>query len=152
MKLTNRKRNLLNFRTNYNFLIPLLLLFQITLPGVVLCIEADGQIVLESSNAESCSDYVSYSNHNQDSYIESINYAEYGHCGECIDIRISESSSEKKAISSKNFNPGIDIYAFAAYVLSPFRFHDVSSQRFIIQESPPNNTFLDSLQTTVIIC
>ncbi|MEW6144119.1 MAG: hypothetical protein AB1598_03765 [Thermodesulfobacteriota bacterium] len=148
----NRKRDYVHLRHYYNILIPLLLLFQITLPGIVLCFGADGHIALENKNVGYCCGSISISMNTQQSDLKTIGYSESTHCGDCTDIRISENSSGKKVVSSNELESHIGIYAFVVYVLSLPMFEETSMKKTLIQESPKTNPSLDSLQTTILIC
>ena len=78
--------------------------------------------------------------------------SELARAGEISPIQISDNNSEKKVISSNDLMSEIDIYAFAAYILSSLRSQENASHRLIIQDVPTSITFLDSLQSTVLTC
>lgn len=152
MEFMNRKREYIHLRHYYNILIPLLLLFQITLPGIVLCFGLDGHIALENKNVGNCCGSILVSMNTQQSDLKTAGYSETTHCGDCTDIRISQNSSEKKVVSSNELESRIGIYAFVAYVLSPPMFEETSNKKILFQEFPKVNPNLDFLQTTKLIC
>lgn len=152
MKLSIQKFNKSQIGTFCSFALPLILLLQISLPGVVLCFGTDGHITLENYASGFCCDYDSSFSQNQDSYLETSNYSKTKPCGTCVDVRTSDNNSEKKLISSNDVMPEIGVYAFAAYVLSSLWSQENLNQRFIIQDIPTSINFLDSLQTTVLTC
>ena len=135
-----------------SFVLPLILLLQMSLPGVVLCFGTDGHIALENYTSGFCCDYDLNTSQNRDLYLESLNYSKTNHCGTCVDVRTSDNNSENKLISSNDVMPEIDIYAFAAYVLSSLWSQKNTSHILTIHDIPSSFTFLDSLQTTVITC
>ena len=146
----NPKRDYFNFRSYYNIRIPLFLLFQITLPGIVLCFGTDGHVALENNDLAYCCESISISK--PQSVLQTTNFSETTQCGDCIDVRISESSSEKKVVSSNALKSHIDMHAFVASVLSLPGFEETSINKTLIQASPQINQHLNSLQTTILIC
>lgn len=149
---TNRKRDYIPLRHYYNILIPLLLLFQTTLPGIVLCFGTDGHIALENENVGYCCSSAAISMNTQKSDLKTAGYSETAHCGDCTDIGISKSRSEKKAVSSTELESNIGMHALVAYVLSLSMFEETLVAKTHYQESFNINPNLDSLQTTKLIC
>ncbi len=141
-----------SFGTFCSFAIPLILLLQLSLPGVALCFGSDGHVSLESNEMGVCCDYLSDSDYSPYLFSKTENYLGPNHCGTCVDVRISDNNSENKVTSSNNLTPEIDLRALASYVLPSLLFQENSNQRFIIKDIPTSDTFLDSLQTTVITC
>lgn len=79
--------------------LPLVLLFQITVPGAALCLEADGGASVESYINGLCADSVAALHDHEESH-ETFHSAECGHdahCVECVDIPLSEKLTGKKA-------------------------------------------------------
>ena len=152
MKLTMLKFKKFHIGTLSSFFLPLRLLLQMSLPGVVLCFGTDGHIALENYTSGFCCDYDLNTSQNQDQYLESLNYSKTNHCGTCVDVRTSDINYENKLISSNLVMPEINVYAFTAYVLSSLWSQENLNQRFIIQDIPTSINLLDSLQTTVLTC
>ena len=152
MKLNLKRFDKSFLRTFCSINLPLILLLQISLPGVALCIGSDGHAALESYSEGLCNEITSESQHNSNYSIQTINSSNSKHCGSCIDIPISDNESENKVISSNNLTPKIDIHALAVYKLTSQVSLETSSHHSIVQELPSNISFLDSLHTTVLTC
>ncbi len=137
-----------------SFAIPLILLLQISLPGVALCIGVDGHTALESYSEGLCNEVNSdsQSQNNSDFSLETLNSSNNQHCGSCIDIPISDINSENKLISSNDLTLEINIHQLAVYQFTSRMFLETSSINLVVQELLPNRSLLDSLHTTVITC
>lgn len=142
------------FQSFYTLPIAFLLVLQVSLPGVVLCLGSDGHIEFENNTKSLCSE--SFANFDSNKIIDLNNntgiLSDTGHCGPCVDISISENKSEKIIVSTNNLDSQINMYALAAYVIYPFTFEENFSHATLIRKPPRNNSFLDSLQTTILIC
>lgn len=154
MKMSIHKFDNSSFGTFCSFVLPLILLLQISIPGIALCIGSDGHVALENYSDGLCNEMVSESEslNNSYSFRRTLNSLNSQHCGRCVDVLISDNNSENKVTSLNNLTPEIDLHALAAYVLPPLWFQENSNQRLLIQDIPTSYTFLDSLQTTVITC
>lgn len=152
MKKISTYLNKRRFQSFYGIAIVLLMLMQISLPGLVLCFGTDGHVLLETSTNGFCCESISNSDYVSYPFLKTENNFRSNHCGTCVDVQISDSNSEDKIISSNDLMPEIDIHAFSAYALSSERPEEYSGQSLIVQELPTGNTFLDSIQTTIIIC
>ncbi len=154
MKLNIKRFDKSYIGTFSSFFIPLIVLLQISLPGVALCIGSDGHTSLESYSEGLCNEITSNpeSLNNSTFSLEALNNSYSQHCGSCIDIPISDKNTEYKVISSNDLMPEIDIHQFVVYQLTPQESFEISSNHLIIQKLPYNVSFLDSLHTTVITC
>ena len=154
MKLNIKRFDKSFLRTFCSISLPLILLLQISLPGVVLCIGSDGHASLESYSEGLCNEITSKSEsqHNADFSLETLNSSNNQHCGSCVDIPISDNNTENKVISSNDLMPGIDMHALAVYQLRPQVSLETSSHHSIVQKLPNIIGFLESLHTTVTIC
>ena len=79
--------------------LPLVLLFQITVPGAALCLEADGGASVESYVNGLCADSVAALHDHEEAHetFHSAECAHDAHCVECVDIPLSEKLTGKKA-------------------------------------------------------
>jgi len=154
MKLRIKKFDKSRIGTFCSFVLPLILLLQISLPGVALCFGSDGHVALENYYDGLCNEIISKSDSqdNNNSINRTINSSNNRHCNTCIDIPTTDNNTENKLISSNDVMPEIDIHQFVVYQLTSQMYLEASSQSFIVQELPTGNTFLDSIQTTIIIC
>ncbi len=154
MKLSIQKFNKSRIGTFCSFVLPLILLLQISLPGVALCFGSDGHVALENYYDGLCNEIISKSNSqdNNNSIVRTINSSNNRHCNTCIDIPTTDNNTENKVLSSNDMMPEMDIHGLSAYMLSPERPQEHSRQSLMVQELPTGNTFLDSIQTTIIIC
>jgi hypothetical protein len=154
MKLSIQKFNTPFLGTFRSFAIALILLLQISLPGVALCIGFDGHTALESYSEGLCNEVNSKfaSQNNSDLFLGTLNSSNNQHCGSCIDIPISDINSENKLISSNDLTLKINIHQLAVYQFTSRMFLETSSINLVVQELLPNRSLLDSLQTTVITC
>jgi hypothetical protein len=154
MKLSIQKFNKSFLGTFRSFAIALILLLQISLPGVALCIGFDGHTALESYSEGLCNEFNSKfaSQNNSDLFLETLNSSNNQHCGSCIDIPISDINSENKLISSNDLTLEINIHQLAVYQFTSRMFLETSSINLVVQELLPNRSLLDSLHTTVITC
>jgi len=136
------------------FAIPLILLLQISLPGVALCIGVDGHTALESYSEGQCDEInsESQSQNNSDFSLETSNSSNSQHCGSCIDIPILDKNAEYKVMSSNDLALEIDIHQLTVYQLTSQMFVETSSINLVVQEVQSNRSLLDSLHTTVITC
>ena len=137
-----------------SFFLPLVLLLQISLPGVALCIGSDGHAAIESYSEGQCDEINPDSSfdHIYDYFSEAVTKSNHSHCGTCIDIPFSDNNSENKVISSNNLIPDIDIHQFAVYQISPRVFFESSGQPTLVQKSHSDISIIKSLHTTVITC
>ena len=154
MKLSIKRFDKSYIGTFCSFFIPLILLLQISLPGVALCIGSDGHMSLENYSEGLCNEITSNSEgqHNSNFSFLTLNSLNSQHCGSCVDIPISDNNTKNKVISSNDLIPEIDIHALAVYQLTPQVPIETSSHHSIVKELPFNISFLKSLQTTVITC
>jgi len=154
MRMSIKKFDKSRFGTFCSFAIPLVLLLQISLPGVALCLGSDGHVALENYSDGLCNEIISKSESqdNNNPFLQSLNSSSNRHCSTCIDIPISKNETENKIISSNDLMPEIDIHAFAVYRLKSQTPLENSSQYLSVRELPIESTFLDSLQTTVLTC
>ncbi len=141
-----------SFRSVYTAFIVLLMLLQMLLPGVALCFGTDGHITLESYDSGLCCESVLKPISNDDWYPDITDHSKINRCGPCVDVRVSDNNSEHKLLSSIDVAPLIDAYAFAAYVIPSFWFQENFKQGLIRQELPVGNSFLETLQTNILIC
>lgn len=154
MKLSIQKFNRSHTRTYCSIVLPLILLLQISLPGVALCIGYDGHTALESYSDGLCNESNLYTESQNDSdyYLENHNPTNDQHCGSCIDIPISDKNTEYKVISSNDLMPEIDIHQFAVYQITTQVSFETSNNILLVPEFPSKISFLESLHTTVITC
>lgn len=154
MKLSIKKFEKSRTRILRGFAVPLILLLQISLPGVALCIGYDGHTALENFSEGLCSEgkLSSESQNIIDYYLQALNSPNSQHCGICIDIPISDKNSENKVISSNDLLANIDVLQFALYKLADRASIETLNNHFILRESPSNFLFIASLHTTVITC
>jgi hypothetical protein len=75
-----------------SFVLPLILLLQISLPGVALYLGSDGHVALENYSEGLCNEIISKSESqdNNNSFLQTLNSSTNRHCNTCIDILISE--------------------------------------------------------------
>jgi len=154
MRLSINKFDKSRFGTFCNFAVPLILLLQLSLPGVALCFGADGHVALESYSQGLC-DGVSSEFSSQDSsisFLQTLNNSDSRHCGACIDIPITDNNSENKVTALNNLTAEIDIHAFSVFQLKSQMPLESSRQSLLTEELPTYKSFLESLQTTVITC
>lgn len=98
--------------------LPLVLLFQITVPGAALCLEADGGASVESYVNGLCADSVA-ALHDHDEAHETFHSAECGHdahCVECVDIPLSEKLTGKKAHTQNDADAQMSAHMLAVTV------------------------------------
>lgn len=79
--------------------LPLVLLFQITVPGAALCLEADGGASVENYVNGLCADSAAALHGTEESHetFHSLECGHEAHCIECVDIPLSEKLTGKKA-------------------------------------------------------
>ena len=154
MKWSLKKFDKSHTGTFISLAVPLILLLQISLPGVVLCIGSDGHAALESYSEGLCNEITSKpeSQHNSNLSFQTLNSSNNQHCGSCVDIPISDNNTKNKVISSNDLMPEIDMHALAVYQLTPQVPLEISSHHSLVYELPSNISFLDSLHTTVLTC
>jgi len=133
-----------------SFILPLVFLLQISLPGVALCIGSDGHAAIESYSEGQCDEI--NPDFTSDHYSEALTKSNHSHCGTCIDIPFSDNNTENKVTSSNNLMPEIDVYQFVVYQISPQVFIETSNHPIIVQESHSDTSILKSLHTTVLTC
>ena len=148
MSVNLKKFDTSRFGTFCSFMLPLILLLQLSLPGVALCLEQDGNVELETYANGTC--------YEKSSGTPAVIHLSEGisseHCGSCIDIPTTDKNSEYKAVSSNDLTPEIDIHAFLVYELTPEVPLGTPGQVLLVQEILNYKSFLDSLHTTVITC
>ena len=154
MKLSIHKFDKPHIRSFCSFALPLILLLLISLPGVALCFGSDGHVALERYSEELCNEVGSASDSGEstNSFLRNLNNTNAQHCGTCVDIPISDNTSEVKVISSNDLMPEIDLHSLVTYVSSTDLFIENLNPTDITQDLPKNNYLLDTLQTTIIIC
>lgn len=154
MKLSKQQSNKCPIKSFCSYFLPLILVFQLSLPGIALCFGINGHVALENYSDGLCNEVITESASRNPSKFstQNIDDSNNQHCGPCVDIRISDDNSEIKLTSSKGLIPEIDIYAFVAYVLSSPMLEETSIKKTLIQESPKTLPSLDSLLTTILIC
>jgi len=100
MKKTKRIKTFVRrFAGAARLLLPLVLLFQITVPGAALCLEADGGASVENYVNGLCADSVAALHATEESLetFQSLECGQEAHCIECVDIPLSEKLTGKKA-------------------------------------------------------
>jgi hypothetical protein len=134
--------------------LPIILLMQISLPGIAMCFGLDGHVELETYTEGLCNEGNTVTESQKSARIlRSLTNSSTQHCGVCIDIPTADKNSEHKALSSNDLMPAIDIHALAAYQYTPEASLDTLGQSFfIVEDFPVYRSFLHSLQTTVITC
>ncbi|GJM16867.1 MAG: hypothetical protein DHS20C13_21940 [Thermodesulfobacteriota bacterium] len=154
MKLSIQKFNKYRIGTFCSLAVPLILLLQISLPGVALCIGFDGHTALESYSEGLCNENTlnTAAQSNSDYYLKNLNSSNDQHCGICIDIPISDKNTEYKAVSSNDLMPEIDIHQFVVYQITTQVFFESPNHNSFDQELPSKISFLELLHTTVITC
>ena len=154
MRLSINKFDMSRFGTFCSFAIPLILLLQLSLPGLALCLGADGHVALESYSRGLCDEISSEfaSQESSLSFIQTLSNSNTKHCGACIDIPIADSNSKNKVAASNNLAAEIDIHAFSVFQLKSQIPLGSPGQSLLAEELPTYKSFLDSLQTTVITC
>lgn len=154
MKLSKQKNDKCPIKSFCSYVLPLILVFQLSLPGIALCFGINGHVALENYSDGQCNEMISVSASRNPSIfsLHNLNNSNSQHCGPCVDIRISDDNSENKLISSKGLIPEIDIHAFVAYVLPLSIFEETPIKKTLIKESPKAHPTLDSLQATILIC
>lgn len=119
MKRVRRIKALIRrFAGAAKLLLPLVLLFQITVPGAALCLEADGGASVESYINGLCADSVASLHEHEDegSTFHSEECAHDAHCVECVDIPLSEKLTGKKAHTQNDADAQISTYTLAVTV------------------------------------
>jgi len=154
MKSSIQKFNEPHIGTFCSLVIPLILLLQISLPGVAICLGSDGHAALESYSEGLCNEMTSKSEsqHNSTLSLQSANSLNSRHCGSCIDIPISDDNTENKVMPSNDLMSEIDIHSLAVYQLTSQISIETTSQSLIVQELITGKNFLDTLQTTILTC
>lgn len=146
MKFT--KPDKYRIRTFCRLMLPLILLLQLSLPGVALCLEQDGNVELETYANGACYE----KNSGATAVIHSFEGTGSEHCGSCIDIPTTDKNSEYKAVSLNDLTPEIDLHSFAVYKLSSLVLLEAPDRNFISEESNSFDSLLETLRMTVITC
>lgn len=119
MKRTKRiKAFVRRFAGAAKLVLPLVLLFQITVPGAALCLEADGGASVENYVNGLCADSVAALHEPGESH-ETLHSAECGHeehCVECVDIPILEKLTGKKAHGQNDADAQIAAHMLAVTI------------------------------------
>lgn len=116
---TKRVRRIKAFARRFagaaRLVLPLVLLFQITVPGAALCLEADGGASVERYVNGLCADSVA-SLHGQDETLHSAECGHDAHCVECMDIPLSEKLTGKKAHGQNDADMQMAAHALAVTI------------------------------------
>ena len=117
--------------------------------GVVLCFEADGQVVVEySRNGTCCSSSAVQVSSRSSSLVKSSSVKD--HCGTCWDIPILLIGSERPFILTQNSLPPLEP-VFVLLALFPIStLQEVAREGSLLQYSPPPTSTL-LLHRTVIL-
>ena len=132
----------------------LLLMVQISIPGAALCLKADGKASVENYSNGACAE--SFKNINRECSTEDSpnteNYTRESHCGQCLDIPVSERVMGKNVLSQNDLDSEVGMHIFAAYVL-PVSPYPQTSHKAAVTEVPPNISASSVfIQTTILIC
>lgn len=148
MSMNFTKSDKYRIRTFCSLMLPLILLLQLSLPGVALCLEQDGNVELETYANGTCYE----KNSGTPAVIHSFEGTGSEHCGSCIDIPTTDKNSEYKAVSTNELMPGIDLHSYAVYKLSSLVLLEAPDRSFISEESNSFDSLLETLRITVITC
>lgn len=129
--------------------LPLLLIFQIAMPGAALCIEPGGMATVEEYANGLCGE--SFEESREES-IHSLECAHESHCGECIDIPLPEASSGKSALGQSDADGALLSHALAVTVM-PVHPRPLSLYHRSQFPSEAHHEILPLLvKTTVLVC
>jgi len=143
--------NFCSLQSIYSIAIAMLIVSQISLPGVVLCFGTDGHFAIERESSGSCSEYITTSEDDSLHYGAAV-YSSGNHCGPCVDVRISNSNKEDKLTTSGDKTSQADIYAFVVSVLDSLQPQNDTSQRIKAHEFSFEYRNSGFPQTTVLTC
>lgn len=156
LKLKTRVRNILRQpgKGNYKLGMVILLLLQIYIPGTAFCLEENGKASIENYSNGLCADVVPPSDSGEKYAAIAISDYPSGesHCGQCLDIPVSERASDKKALSVNEMESDIGFHSLAVFTLPLTTVSMNSHQPVFKTVFPAAKSSIISLQTTVIIC
>jgi hypothetical protein len=115
MKRTKRIRA---FIRRFSGAAKLVLLFQITVPGAALCLEADGGASVENYVNGLCADSAAALHGTEESHetFHSLECGHEAHCVECVDIPLSEKLTGKKAHGQNDADAQISAHMLAVTI------------------------------------
>lgn len=143
--------NCSRFLRIYGIIIAVLILSQVSLPGVVFCFGTDGHVAIENYSSGSCCEYISTHKDEVPHYVTAI-HTNQNHCGPCVDIRVSDNNSDDKLTTSSDKISQANIYAAVINVIDSLWSQDNTSQRIKVHDLPIDFNKLDFLRTTVLTC
>lgn len=127
---------------------------QVSLPGIVLCLEVDGRVTLEEASEKfGCKSFLETDSH-EDAYSFSAaeGYYRKTHCGPCTDIPISVSSFEKNTITAHDLVSQIKSPMVVPFLISLPKFVEFATGGPLPQPPPAVNSTITSLQTSILLC
>ena len=154
MKFILHKLNKDSFSIYPKIIILHIILVLTTLPGIVLCMGADGHFALENAcNNFNCDDIAETTQYasSQLSLLAGI-YLDKGHCGPCADIAISIDSSDKSTLKTQDLPSEIKGKVFSP-LLNPLPvFVEVLTVGHLPQTPRSIDPQITSLQTFILLC
>ena len=132
----------------------LVLLFQITVPGAVLCLETNGGASVESDVNGLCANSMA-TLHDHDESHEALHSAECGHdahCVECVDIPLSEKLTGQKAHIQNDADAQMSAHMLAVTVAYAAPRPTVVIERVPIPSGRTKAETKAVIKSTVLVC
>lgn len=132
--------------------LPLVLLFQITIPGAALCLQANGGVSVESYVNGLCTYALAAAYQPEGDNLHSLECTNKVHRLECIDIPLSEKRTEKKAHAQNDLDVQISAYTLAVTVAYAAPRPPVIAERIPIFPGHLKSETKALIKSTVLVC
>jgi hypothetical protein len=154
MKFTLHKSNKDRFSIYPKIIICHIILALVILPGIVLCIGADGHYALENASDNFKCDNIAESPHDVTSQFSQSTrmYSDRGHCGPCTDIAISVDRSDKSILKAQGFSSEMKGKVFSRLLSTLPVFVEISTGAHLPQKPSTVISKITSLQNVILLC
>lgn len=148
------KLNKSRFSIHTQIIILHIVLALITLPGIVLCIGADGHFALENASNNFKCDNIAESPHDGTSQFSQSTrmYSDKEHCGPCTDIAISVHRCDKSIVQAQELPSEMKGQAFSRLLSTLPVFVEISTEDQLPQKPSTVISKITSLQNVILLC
>lgn len=153
---TKRVRRIKAFARRFakaaGLVLPLVLLFQITIPGAALCLQASGRVSVEGYVNGLCTYAFAATYQSDGDDLHSLECANKAHRLECVDIPLSGKRTEKKAQAQNDIDAQVLAHALAVTVAYAAPRPPVIAERIPIPPGRLKSETKALIKSTVLVC